>query len=96
LILVIAGMGCVLARDRPRAKPGAKPGADISWHAAKVRKAVQQLLADGAIVEDIFNIAVDAARAEWACRIVCRQPLILRIDGYDYQWPAGQSDEESL
>jgi len=23
----------------------------------------------------------------------CRQPLVLRIDGHDYQWPMGRRDD---
>jgi hypothetical protein len=55
---------------------------DYAWHAAKIRKGIQQLLADG-----------DAARTEWGCKIICRQPLVLRIDGHDYQWPMARRDD---
>jgi hypothetical protein len=40
---------------------------DYAWHAAKIRKGLQQLLADGAVLEDVWNMTPDAARTEWEC-----------------------------
>jgi hypothetical protein len=66
---------------------------NYAWHVAKIRKGIQQLLADGAVLEDVWNMTLDAARTEWGCKIICRQPLVLRIDGHDYQWPMGRRDD---
>lgn len=71
----------------------ARKANDFLWHGRRVRQYMQRMLSDGAELEDLMNMAIDSARAEWAARIIVRQPLVIRIDGQDWQWPLGDRGE---
>jgi hypothetical protein len=50
-------------------------------------------LAEGGTIEDALDCVMEAARREFACRVLVEQPMRLRIDGHTHIWPASDGND---
>jgi hypothetical protein len=70
-----------------RNMPGLSPEAAMFRAVTEIIAATRKVLANGGVIEDVLDAVITGAKHEFNCTVTPVRPMILRIDGHDFQWP---------